>query len=201
MSEHVYVRLTGYGVAVVPMPGFMLARVSASDLPLRVASDTASAVLSDPSRAASELQGVADVAPDPAQGGWVLDTGVFSAAWPVGYTVHHDPSGPPGFYLLNGSDAFMFAQGPYITSAMLPLESMTAPGQVISDVTREGRIARVTLTYEHEGKVWLQRHHVIALDASISLVVTLQAPAETAIAALASAAPFIRSVQGSSGAA
>jgi hypothetical protein len=194
MNEHVYARVTGYDLTIVPRPPYTFERLGPSDLPIRVTHGTAGAVLATPSRGASELSGVADVEPGPPHERWTIETTAFEAVWPDGFTLHSDPSGPPGFYLLTATQAMAFAQGPYLRAQLPALQQMVGPGQTLCEVHTAGPVPWVHLTYEHERAAWIQRHHVVALGPEHCIIITLQSPQQLASSALVAAAPFIHSL-------
>ena len=194
MNEHVYARVTGYGLAIVPRPPFTFERLGPSDLPIRVTHGAADAVLATSSHGASQLLSVADVEPGPTHRHWAIGTTAFETVWPQGFTLHYDPSGPPGFFLLTATQAIAFAQGPFPVAELPALEHMVGPGQSLSQVHAAGPVPWVHLTYEQDGVAWVQRHHAVALGKKYRVIVTVQAPQAVASSALAAAAPFIHSL-------
>jgi len=201
MNEHVYARLVGYGLAIVPRAPFTLERLGPSDLPIRVTHGQTSAVLATPSHGPSDLSNVADVAPGPTDDFWSIETSPFEAVWPQGFTVHHDPSGPPGFYLQSAAQALVFAQGPYPQAKIPALERMAAPGQALCQVHITGLVQWVHLSYSIGAVPWVQRHHVVPLGSEYRVIVTFQAPEAVSAPALIAAGPFITSIAAPRGAA
>jgi len=194
MTQHVYARLAGHGLAIVPKTPFHFERLTTSDVPLRVGHGDATGVLSAYSQAAHELSTVADVEAGPMHEYWAIETSAFRSIWPIGYVVHYDPSGPPGFYLLSKNQAMIFAQGPFLSAKIPAPEHMVGPGQSLVAVGDTGSIAWADFTYLHEGQVWAQRHHIVSLATGKKIVVTFQAPQAVALRELEAGLGFITTI-------
>jgi hypothetical protein len=121
---HVFVRLSGYQVRLVPYWPYRFARVDADPSAVEVtrwtASGPATAVV-DPTHP-SPVAEVVDIQDGPSTGSWRIETSVFTALWPDGFTIEssQDAADHTLFYLLGAERAAIFPQGP------LPVERVPA---------------------------------------------------------------------------
>ncbi|GAA0933986.1 hypothetical protein GCM10009557_95180 [Virgisporangium ochraceum] len=174
---HVFARLAGYGMAVVPHWPYTVERDGGGSDAVRVTRWSATG----PEHAVVTT----DRAPD--------------VRWPVGFRLEsgNDPGDRTLFYLLGGADEAIFPQGPVPRVRLAAPDALAAPGQTVVDRRVDGDGVGVTeLGYEHGGEPWWQAHWTVAWDEHRFLVVTAQAPAthadHTRVAAAEVAESMIR---------
>jgi hypothetical protein len=124
---HVYARLTGHGLALVPCWPYTFERPDAESEAVVVTNwreDGPAKALVDPSDAHT-LPGIVDVGPGPDHPFWVIETTTFKAAWPAGFRVEStlDP-----FHLVGEHDASIYVQGP---AQLAGPDAMVGPGQTV----------------------------------------------------------------------
>lgn len=176
---HVFVRLAGYGLRLVPCWPYRFAR-SARRSTVQVtafAVDGERSALAGPG--ASSVPGVVDVDEGPVVGDWCLEVGPFTISWPDGFDIEspRDPTDGTLFYLYGAGEAMIFPQGPVPLERLAAPDALVAPGQRVTDRRRlDDDIQVVELTYEHEGERWWQAHWTIPLGRQRAMLFTGQAP-------------------------
>jgi hypothetical protein len=176
---HVYVTVTGYGKRIVPADSpceFMIE----ADGALRVTATastpcTVRRISRDaPADLGREPDPVADVIDGPAPREWWLDAGPYALPLPHDWTALITGETQPAFYLVQHPDRAMFVQ----TARNRPtIESLVTPDQSIVDRGADQFAERIEVSYDHEGRRWLQCHAL--MRASPPTVVTVQSPAES----------------------
>ncbi len=194
MSEHVFARISGYHLTILPLVPFEY-RQSVDDDHLLVLSHTASSTTKQATLRVGDdgyrvelapntasLDEVADLTPSARAGAWVIETSVFTVSWPRNFAFVSPPdAGNPSVFDLIGSDnALIYFQGPFQTTRLPALADMRAPGQAITATGTMNERQWVEFAYEHEAVAWLQRHYVIPFSSHRALVLTLQAPQKQA---------------------
>jgi hypothetical protein len=106
-----------------------------------------------------------------------------------------DTPTPPGFDLVGPAQSLFSIQGPFATSQLPRLEQMAASGQVITQIGDLAGAAWVELAYEHNGRSWLQRHHLIPFRPGWVLLLTLQVPALTGIGSITATEELVRTLR------
>lgn len=126
---HVFVRLSGYQVRLVPYWPYRFARVDADPRAVEVtrwtASGPATAVVD--TTHPSPVAHVVDIEDGPSTGSWRIETSVFTALWPDGFSVEssQDAADHTPFYLLSAGRAAIFPQEP------LPVERVPAAAGMV----------------------------------------------------------------------
>jgi hypothetical protein len=194
---HVFARLFGYGLILVPMWPYRFDRSAAAPSAVtvthwdggvqRVATVRGPAhdLVVELSEAGSVDQ-VVDVLPGPEQDSWRIETSLYSVAWPEGFSVESpgQDSGPSKFDLHGPDGALIYVQGPFARDRLPPAEQLAAAGQEIVKERRERDVDVVELAYEHDGEDWRQGYWFVPFSDGQSLVVTAQAPAGRAAATI-----------------
>jgi hypothetical protein len=187
MSQHVYIRLAGHHLLVMPQAPFRIQRTegepTALDVEYFATEEPRFARLipheggyqSKVDQHTTSLNDVLDVASGPPLTDWEIQTSVFCCAWPLGYALcsTNFPADPGPFDLVGPNGELIFVQSPAHAPA---LDQMVAPGQ---QIVRIEHGQWVELSYAHDGETWLQRHQIMRL-LNRPFVITMQAPHEHA---------------------
>lgn len=200
---HVFVRLSGYQVRLVPYWPYRFARIDAHPRAVEVTrwtgSGPATAVVDTtrPSRAAD----VVDIQDGPSTGSWRIETSLFTAVWPEGFTIEssQDAVDDTLFYLLSAGRAAIFPQGPLPVERVPAAAGMVGAGQTLVATWRVGDIEVVELDYEHEAERWWQSHWRIPHGGQGILILTAQAPTREVTATRAAAELVATSVTPAAG--
>lgn len=149
MSQHSWVRVNGFGTAIVPIPPFDLSHESVGSLDSALAH-----------RSVSEYQGE-----------WKLETGPFSVVWPSLFQLKSSeaPEVPPGFDLVAPGGETVFFQGPVAIDRLEPSHLVGEEESVVDQAP-----GSVTVSYSHAGVTWMQTREVASLRAGVGLLVCLQ---------------------------
>jgi hypothetical protein len=175
---HVYVTATGYGKRIVPAASpceFMIEADGALRVTVTASTPFAVRRISPdaPMDVRSEPDPVADVIDGPAPTEWWLDAGPYAVPLPRDWTAITTGETQPAFYLVHDSDRAMFVQ----TARNRPaIGGLVVPGQTVVDRGSDDHAERIEVSYDHEGRRWLQCHAL--MRASLPTVVTAQAPVE-----------------------
>ena len=214
MGTHVFARLSGHGLTLIPLHPYRFERATAGAagaVRLRHdASDGARVVTVTPrplprpgpprvacAPGTASVDEVGGLQEGPWLDHWRIETALFTVAWPEGLALQSakDDSRPPGFELHGEQGAFMFFQGPLSDERLPPLPRMAGLGQRVVATGEGPRHRWVELAYRHEGRDWVQRHALIALRPGSTLVLSAQAPAEVAARTMALMEEVAGSVQ------
>lgn len=186
MRHHVYTRLAGFQLAVIPRAPFQIKRY---DAPLGVIDITCQSpdgrlfarltpkdggYTSQLDQQTPSLYDVLDVEDGPALNDWRLETAVFTCAWPHGFALlsNNFPHDPGPFDLFGNNHEMIYVQRP----RHLPgIEEMCAPYQTVRHIEKNGDSEWIELDYTHDGTAWIQRHEIVALP-DARYAVTMQAP-------------------------
>lgn len=178
---HVFVRLSGYTVRLVPYWPYRFAHVDADPRAVEVTRWTATGLATAVVDAthASPVADVVDILDGPSTGSWRIETSVFTALWPDEFTIEssQDAADPTAFYLLSAGQAVIFPQGPLPAERVPSPADLVAVGQTLVDRWRVGGIEVVELEYQHEAERWWQSHWLIPHGDQHVLILTAQAPA------------------------
>ncbi|SBT50537.1 hypothetical protein [Micromonospora auratinigra] len=195
---HVFARLTGYGMVLVPNWPYRFERQSDGSDDMRVTRWTPDGprhVVVRPGHPV-DAGDVVEVTHDPDQGAqWFIETSLFRTVWPPDFTVEssHDPDDHTAFYLHGSDESMIFPQGPVPRARLNDPAALVAAGQTIigSQVGDDG-ISVVELAYEHDAEPWWQGYWLVEYSQDHFLVITAQARqpqrADTRAAAAAVAA-------------
>lgn len=189
-GSHVFVRLSGNGVRLLPYWPYRISRDGEAVKVACWAAEDVKEVIVD----GASVDGIVDVGKGP-PGDWRIETTVFSCAWPEGFTIESptDPGNAIRFYLFGPGEEMIFPQGPASTSRQ-PAQ-WAAPGQRLTSVTSVGTIQVVSLSYRHNGVPWRQSHWLIPWANGRTLIVTAQSPTSQAERTKAAAYLVATSVQ------
>jgi hypothetical protein len=184
---HVYARLTGFGMTLIPVWPYTFDRVEHRPGSVRVTrweGDTAhTAVVAGPADIELTNAGspgeVVEVLAGPAEAGWRIETSPFSVDWPAGFSIDSPPADDSSspFLLFGPAGSAIYLQGPYGRDRIPPPAQLVGPGQTLVDQQSEAAFDVVELAYEHDGDGWRQSHHLVDLDDEHRLVITAQTPA------------------------
>ena len=168
MHDHVFVRLNGYGATMLPHGPFRISRASDHDslLMIRVVSRERSVDFG--SGVPQSIPTIADIAGDGMRGFWHLETSVFIAPWPDGFTLvsSDNTSSAGGFDLIGPGDSLLYVQGPFVRDRITALEALAAPGErVIANGERWIRFA-----YERDDEQWQHAYFVVPVGEHVLLV-------------------------------
>ena len=194
MSEHVFARISGYHLTILPLAPFEY-RQSADDDHLLVLSHTTSPTTKQVILQADDDGYSVELAPDTASldevaaltpsayaGAWLIETSMFAVSWPrdFAFVSPVDDGNPSVFDLIGPDNALIYVQGPFVTTRLPALTDMAAPGQTITGIGTVSERQWVELAYEHERVPWFQRHYVIPFSSNRAVVVTMQTPQQHA---------------------
>ncbi|WP_238011195.1 hypothetical protein KZZ52_22130 [Dactylosporangium sp. AC04546] len=195
--RHVFARLAGYGLVLMPHWPYTFERHPVSEGGVQVTrwtDDTPSRALVVPSEPETATTSHAvDVEPGPDHPAWLVETSRFGLWWPAGFTVDspQDRSDRTPFYLHGPEGALIFPQGPVPAVALADPDVLVAEGQTVADRrTDSDGTTVVELTYDHEGAAWWQTHVALRYGEDRILLLTGQSPlhlAETVRTAIAEA--------------
>ena len=195
---HVFVRLAGHGMRLVPYwPYRLTGSAAAASVAVTVFADGGErhAVVRPGS---SSVPGVVDVSTG-LEGDWRLEAGPFSLCWPGGFDIESpsDPQDGTPFYLHGPHHAMIFPQGPVPLARLAGPDALVAPGQRIVDRRLlDDDIDVVELAYAHDGAPWWQAHWVIPVGREWALALTGQAPAADSAAVRAGGDQMARTLSG-----
>jgi hypothetical protein len=174
MNQHVFTRIAGFRLCVIPRVPFRICRADAEPGGIDVEYHSLNggrfarllpkdggytSLLDDRTES---LFDVLDVEPGPDLDYWRLETTVFTCAWPEGYALHsnNSPEAPGPFDLVGGNDEVIYVQHPRQLPA---IEEMCAPNQSIKQLVKDSDSEWIELEYTHEGSPWFQRHEIVSL--------------------------------------
>lgn len=173
MPQHVYARVSGFGLTVIPFAPFQMIRSDEVDHALdiqhsqqqhrlfaRVIPDGDGRYKSQIGQATESLYDVADIAPGPHSTDWVIETSVATCRWPAGYELcsNNFPDDPGPFDLIGPYQELIYTQQP---RRMPDVKDMCAPGQTVLDIQHTPASDWIELQHSHEGAMWFQRHEVV----------------------------------------
>jgi hypothetical protein len=178
---HVYVRLNGWGLKILPTGDFDASwDEAARNLDIkrcdgkfaRIHPDDGGYVSQVNAQTTQDVHEVADIFFGEAGPHWWLETSLCRFVWPAGYRIACRAAEiqVTPLDLLGPGGECIFIQHP---RAMPPLEKMVGPGQEILD--QDDATRAVLLGYLLEGEEWRQRHTVVTVG-SRELAITGQAP-------------------------
>ncbi|MEW4528297.1 hypothetical protein [Maioricimonas sp. JC845] len=197
MTHHVYTRVCGFGLTVVPRAPYRIRHAPEPPDAIDVEYDSPEGerfarlipdnggYRSRISPQTSSLYDVLGIEAGPNLDRWRIETSVFTCCWPAGYTICSNsfPQDPSPFDLLGPHREMIYVQRP----RNLPdVAELSAPGQTVVRIERTGTSEWIDLAYEHDGQKWRQRHEVVTLDGERTAVTT-QAPDEFADEAVSAA--------------
>lgn len=149
---HVFARVAGHGLVLVPHWPYTLGRPEAGSDGVMVTHwrpDGPAKALVDPSDAHT-VPGIVDVEPGPDHPYWVIETTGFKAVWPVGFSV---ASAVDPYCLVGEHDTSISMQGP---THIVDPDVMVAAGQTVVVRRVMDQVQVLELAYEHEGEPWWQ---------------------------------------------
>lgn len=187
---HVLARVTGFGLAVVPVWPYRVELVPddpAALLVIRTDGETRRSVVlrggrekpvADLGDDVVSMDEVAEVMRGPDANEWRVETSVYSVVLPAGFALEPPADDGPSMFDLHGpGGALIWVQGPFDRASLPDVEALAAPGQTLAGVASQDGVEAVELAYDHDGEPWNQRHYVVPFAGSRVLVVTAQAPA------------------------
>jgi len=186
MTQHVYARIAGFGLVVMPRAPFRARHADDPAMAIDVEHDSPQGRLfarvipdnggyqSKIDQHTESLNDVLDVEAGPDAHDWRIETSVFTCCWPRGYLLcsNNFPEDPGPFDLVGIHNELIYIQKP---KTMPDVETMCGPNQKILNVQRHAESEWIELEYEHEGTPWRQRHEVVTLLGQ-RFAVTMQTP-------------------------
>ncbi|GAA3946785.1 hypothetical protein [Actinoplanes auranticolor] len=173
---HVFARLAGHGMVLMPHWPYRFERLAGEPHAVRVVRDLPDGPVTAVVRPGEPVEPdeAVDVADGPAHDHWEIQTSVVDLRWPVGFHVAAplDGSDPVPFYLHGPGEALIFPQGPVPRERCADPGSLVAPGQTLLRHDEQS----VELAYEHEGEPWWQAHRLIPYGSDRTLILTAQCP-------------------------
>jgi hypothetical protein len=194
MSEHVFARISGYHLTILPLAPFEYRQSADDDFLLFLSHTTSSTTKQAMLRVddhgyhvelaptTASFDEVAELRSSTYAGAWLIETTVFAVCWPgdFAFVSPADAASPSVFDLVGPDNALIYVQGPFVAARLPALTDMAAPGQAITATGTTNERHWVELAYEHEAMTWLQRHYVIPFIGNRALVVTMQTPQQQA---------------------
>lgn len=168
---HVFARLAGHGLVLVPHWPYTFERPDVESDAVVVTHwgpDGPAKVLVDPADAHT-VSGIVDVEPGPDHPYWVIETTGFKTVWPLGFSVESttDP-----YCLVGDHDTSISVQGP---AQIADPDTMIAAGQtVVARRTMDLGVQVLELAYEHAGEAWWQGVYLYPRKDGRVLVFTAQ---------------------------
>ena len=160
-SEHVWVRLSGFGLKVLPMKSF---RASYSDqeprcLDVELADGRFARIIPDNGGCKSKIDRsttaslfeVVEMGQGVDLDRWWIETKLYSIDWPAGLTLHSDDIAP--IELANDDGVLCYAQSLKGNPA---LHTLRGHGQGIIEQSSNDGVPSVLLSYEHDDAHWRQ---------------------------------------------
>jgi len=199
---HVYVAASGFGLRVIPKSAPYRYALSAAPTGLDVERNDGRSWLfarlipdgggytSQVADNTPTLADVLDVVEGPSWDRWWLDTSVYQVPLPAGW-IAASANGPSFFDLVGPSNALMFVQTP---ARLGTLSDVRTPDQQVVSTGADADSEWVDLSYRHNERPWLQRHHLRRLG-RVNLVVTAQAPVEAMPATIGTQAELVRAAR------
>lgn len=184
-EQHVFVRISGFRLTVVPRAPFRIERAASTPGTVQVEHDSPQGRLtallvpkdggytSKLSQSTAALGDVLDVTSGLDLDEWRIETTLYACRWPTGYVLCSNayPRDPAPFDLVGANGEIIFVQNP---QRMPVLEEMCAPGQTVKRIEKSDRSQWIELEYQHDDRMWVQRHEVLALSGH-QMAVTMQA--------------------------
>jgi hypothetical protein len=178
---HVYVRLNGWGLQVVPAGDFETEwNEEARNLDMKLYDGRFAQIHVDGAgyrskldpRTTKSLGDVVDIHPGETGRYWRVETGLYRFVWPAGYRIacRADQAPMIAVDLLGRNNECIFIQNP---RTMPALGQMAGPGQSILD--QDDADHSILLGYLLDGVDWRQRHTMVTVG-SRDLAVSGQSP-------------------------
>lgn len=204
MVQHVYARIVGFGLAVMPRAPFRAGYADEPVMAIDVEHHSERGPLfarvipnggeykSKVDQHTESVFDVVEIEDGPDTEDWRIETSVFTCCWPHGYMLCSNsfPDDPGPFDLVGVHDELIYVQKPKV---MPDVEEMCGPDQTVLDVQRGEDSEWIELEYVHEGVLWRQRHEVVTMEGE-RFVVTMQAPVEYAEGSVGAARQVARSL-------
>ena len=188
---HIYARIAGFGLALMPEPGTRLVHGRAERNALTVfPAGGAAPIAIDPDELSERLSeqptlvgpGLEAVAL-PGEPVWQIQTSPFSCPWPRSTELLiPDPPGQPSFFdLIMDDDTVLWVQGPFPSSRLPAIPSgFLADGRRLEEHAQVDGHTVVEVSYDLNETAWVHRYVVVNWTEHLVLVVTMQAPRSTA---------------------
>lgn len=187
--RHVFTRVSGYGVALLPECGTSLSETAIpTSIRIRVPGEQESTISIESAR--RELAGQTSIfnagielTAGTGTPSWQLETSVFTCDWPRGLELVIPEEAPnPPFYLLGPGQMSIWINGPLSRDKTPTAEKFRASGHAIRKASRTGEIDWIEVAYPHDGESWMQRYYVVPWKSREVLVVVMQALDQAATA-------------------
>ncbi len=188
MTQHVFARVAGFCLAVVPRAPYRIQHAADSSTAIDVEYQSPTGRLfarlipdnggykSKLDQHTQSLYDVLDVETGPDINHWRIETTVFTCCWPIGYVLCSTNYAPSPFELLGTNGELIFIRHP---KRVPDVAVMCAPGQTVINLKRNAESEWIDLEYNHDGLPWRQRHEVVTLSGS-RIAVTMQSPMQFA---------------------
>ena len=177
---HVFIRLSGFGVRLLPYWPYEFERDGEQGDRVRVThwNEAGRVRATVDSRQPQSTEGIVDVSSGPEHQYWRVETTRYAFTWPDGFIVgvSANADDPKPFYLYGPDEAQIFPQGPLPTEKLPDGASWTGPGQELVAQYHVDDIEVFELDYEHDASPWWQTHWAFPVGSGKSLVMTGQTP-------------------------
>lgn len=185
--NHVFARVTGYGVIFVPIAPFSFRFFEPNTIVVTRFDDDGdkqATIEVDQGKlhvalaeGTADIAEVAELSPSPFQDFWSIVTSFYTIPWPIALElVSGEEGGPSMFDLVGPNGELAWVQGPFELPGLPKPEQLCAPGQTLLKTGTSGEFSWVDFAYEHEGAAWCQRYYGRRHDNGKVLMVTLQVP-------------------------
>lgn len=187
---HVYARIAGHGVALVPRAPFLIRRteqgvfVRHDDLSADIITPEGGGMRYRLGAGTQDLRAVVQPVDINHQGAFRIETQTFVCAWPEGFALASPDREGPFLFDLVGEEslegALMFVAGPYASDLCPSIDALCGETQqeVKRGTTRtlDGEVEYIEVAYEHRGETWRQQHHRFPAKGDHVFVLTAQGP-------------------------
>jgi len=178
---HVFTRVSGYGVSLLPEPGTSLSAIETpTAVRIRTSGEPECTISIDSARRAlgnhtSIFEAGIELTSGTDAGAWQLETSVFTCDWPrdLELVVPQEAPDPP-FYLLGSGEMSIWINGPVPRDRIPTSEKFRSAGQTVRKTGRTGDAEWIEVSYAHDGESWMQRYHFVPWISREVLVAVVQ---------------------------
>jgi hypothetical protein len=177
---HVFARLSGFGLTLVPIWPYRFHRdgdsvtvthfANAGERTVTITPGTANPIGS----AQGPAEEVVDVKLGPPTDSWRIETSRYSVEWPAEFEIDSPSADDTSslFALFGPDEALIQLAGPYPKERIRPFREYAAKGQTIVAHVRQPQYDLLRLDYLHGGVEWRQSYHFVAFSGAVLIVQT-----------------------------
>ena len=203
MTNHIYIRISGFGLSLLPFTPFRAGRSEEAPTSLdiihfastgekfaRVIPDGSGGFTSKLDQNTPSLYDVVEISAGTALPKWTLETSEFTCDWPADYEIASTsfPRESTIIDLIGSNQQQIFIQSAQKVPA---LRRMPARGQRIQSL--DEATGSIELHYTHQDDPWYQRHQIVRFGSG-ALIVSCQAPEPLASSTGAAAGSVAESI-------